>query len=161
MGKNQIFFMITIKRTDSDDPDFKALVKLLDAELKILDGEEHLFYAQLNKVDNIKQVLVAYDDDQAVGCGAIRFYSNNIMEVKRMYVLPNKRGQGIAGMILKILEEWSIELNIQKLILETGVKQPEAIGLYKKCGYNLIPNYGKYKNMENSRCFKKQLKGNG
>jgi putative acetyltransferase len=53
--------MITSKRTNSEDGDFKSLVKLLDEELKILDGEEHLFYAQLNKIDNIKQVIVLYD----------------------------------------------------------------------------------------------------
>ncbi|MEO5944420.1 MAG: GNAT family N-acetyltransferase [Ferruginibacter sp.] len=151
--------MITTKRTNSEDEDFKALVKLLDEELKILDGEEHLFYAQLNKIENIKQVIVLYDGEENVGCGAIREYAENTMEVKRMYVLPGKRGRGIASAILKGLEDWSKELEITTLVLETGKKQPEAIALYKKSGYHIIPSYGKYKNMENSICFKKELNG--
>jgi putative acetyltransferase len=79
------------------------------------------------------------------------------MEVKRMYVLPGKRGRGIAFTILSQLEDWSKELGTTTLVLETGKKQREAIALYKKSGYNIIPSYGKYKNMENSICFKKEL----
>jgi putative acetyltransferase len=149
--------MITAKRTNSEDEDFKSLVKLLDEELKILDGEEHLFYAQLNKINNIKQVIVLYDENENVECGAIRDYAENTMEVKRMYVLPGKRGRGIAFTILSQLEDWSKELGTTTLVLETGKKQREAIALYKKSGYNIIPSYGKYKNMENSICFKKEL----
>ena len=130
----------------------------MDEELKILDGEEHLFYAQLNKTDDIKQAIVLYDGEENVGCGAIREYAESTMEVKRMYVLPTKRGRGIASIILSQLEDWSKELGMTTLVLETGKKQPEAIALYTKSGYHIIPSYGKYKNMENSICFEKELK---
>lgn len=149
--------MITIKRTNSDDPNFQELVKLLDLELQERDGEEHLFYATLNKTNTLNYVVVAYDQDEAIGCGALRNYSNDTMEVKRMFVPLNKRGQGIASTVLAALETWSRELGIKKCVLETGKKQPEAIALYKKNHYNIIPNFGKYEGVENSVCFEKEL----
>lgn len=150
--------MSTLTRTDSDNQDFIALVKLLDAELAELDGEEHAFYAQLNKTHNLKHVIVAYENDKPIACGALREYSPTIMEVKRMYTLPESRGKGIATKILAELEKWASELTYQKCILETGKRQPDAIRLYEKNGYKLIPSYGKYVNMENSVCFEKEMK---
>ena len=76
--------MTRLIRTDSAHKDFIALVKLLDAELAELDGDEHVFYAQLNKTDKIKHVIVAYENDRPISCGAIREYSPTITEVKRM-----------------------------------------------------------------------------
>jgi len=150
--------MINLQRTNSDHPDFIELVKLLDAYLAEMDGEEHAFYAQFNKLDKIKYAVIAYEDDVAVGCGAIREYSADTMEVKRMYTLPGNRGKGIASLILIELEKWTIELGYEKCILETGIRQPEAIALYKKFGYQLIPSYGQYANIANSLCFEKPLK---
>ena len=149
--------ILSIKRTDSDDDDFRELVKALDKDLSIRDGEDHTFYAQFNKIDKIKHAVVAYNGDEPVGCGAVKEYSTDTMEVKRMYVPPQKRGQGIASIILNELEKWSKELNYKNCILETGKKQPEAIELYKKNQYKIIPNYGQYINVENSVCFKKEL----
>lgn len=149
--------MIKYIRTDSNNKDFQKLVAELDAVLKILDGEQNTFYAQFNKIDNIKYAVVAYDNDTPVGCGAIKEFSEDTIEVKRMYVAINYRGQGIASIVLKELEAWAAELNYNKCILETGNKQPEAIALYKKNNYKRIPNYGQYKNVENSICFEKKL----
>ena len=146
-----------LKRTDSEDPDFCQLVKELDIDLKLRDGEEHVFYSQFNKTDKIKHVIVAYDHDLPVGCGALKSYSNDIMEVKRMYVSENQLSKGIASEILHALETWSKELGYKKCILETGKKQPEAIRLYEKNQYRIIPNYGPYENVENSVCFEKVL----
>jgi GNAT superfamily N-acetyltransferase len=150
--------MIKIVRTNSDDRDFIKLVKELDDFLAELDGEEHAFYNQLNKIDKLKHVIVAYENNKPVGCGAIREYSPEKMEVKRMYTLPEHRGKGIATKILTELETWASELSYPKCVLETGKRQPEAIGLYKKNGYKIIPNYGKYAQMDNSVCFEKELK---
>ncbi len=149
--------MITLKRTNSDDLDFQELVKLLDLELQERDGEEHLFYAALNKTNTLNYVVVAYDQGEAIGCGALRAYSNDTMEVKRMFVPLHQRGRGIASTILSALEIWCRELGIKKCILETGKNQPEAIALYKKNNYNIIPNFGKYEGVENSVCFEKKL----
>lgn len=147
--------MITLKRTDSTNTDFIELVKELDIDLKIRDGEDHAFFAQYNKIDLIKHVVIAYDDDKAVGCGAIKEYEESVMEIKRMYVKPTTRGKGIASSVLKELETWAKELNYTKCILETGIKQPEAIGLYEKCNYLRIKNYGQYEYIEESVCFEK------
>lgn len=150
--------MIRITRTNSENRDFIQLVKHLDADLAERDGEDHSFYAQFNKIDKIKHVVVAYDDDQPVSCGAIKEYAPAIVEVKRMYTAPESRGKGVASKVLQELETWAAELSYEKCILETGKKQPEAIGLYKKNGYKIIPNYGQYAEVENSVCFEKQIK---
>ena len=149
--------MIITKRTNFTDTAFQELVKSLDLELKIRDGEEHMFYAQLNKTDGLKFVIVAYENDEPVGCGAIREYTAGTMEVKRMFVPLNQRRKGIASTVLTALEAWCRELNYKKCILETGKNQPEAIALYKRKNYSIIPNYGHYKNVENSVCFEKEL----
>ncbi len=149
--------MITLKRTSSDDLDFRELVVLLDQNLHEKDGDEHLFYAQFNKIDRIKEVVVAFIEDTAVGCGAFKVYDKTTVEIKRMFVKPDHRGQGIAQHILKELETWALESGYPVCILETGKRQPEAIRLYQKAGYTSIPNYGQYKNVENSVCMKKPL----
>ena len=144
-------------RTDSDNNDFKALVKLLDADLAIRDGADHAFYAQYNHIDKIKNAVVAFIDKKAVACGAFKKYSDSTVEIKRMYVVENLRGQGIAQKVLTELEKWARELNFSSCILETGKKQPEAIKLYQKAGYTTIKNYGQYENIENSICMKKKI----
>jgi putative acetyltransferase len=149
--------MITCIRTDSDNKDFQGLVRDLDAYLKIRDGDEHGFYDQYNKIDSIKHVVVAYENDIAVGCGAVKSYSDNTMEVKRMFVPPTQRGKGIATGILRELERWAKELGFKKCILETGRRQTEAIGLYKKNGYSPFPNFGQYAGKDYSVCFEKLL----
>lgn len=149
--------MLALKHTDSDDKDFKALVKQLDADLAARDGCEHAFYAQYNKINKIQHVVVAYEDDQPVGCGAMKRMNMVAMEVKRMYTIPEHRGKGIAAKVLADLENWAFDMGYAKCVLETGKRQPEAIALYEKNGYRIIPNYGPYAGVENSVCFEKAL----
>jgi putative acetyltransferase len=132
-------------------------VKLLDADLAIRDGADHAFYSQFNKINAIKQVIVAFADNRAVACGAIKAFDTSTAEVKRMYTLPAMRGQGVAPVVLSTLEDWAKELGYTRCILETGYKQPEALALYKKSGYSVIPNYGQYVGVANSVCFGKLL----
>jgi putative acetyltransferase len=149
--------MITCLRTHSENADFIKLVAELDADLAIRDGSEHSFYAQFNRINMIKHVVVAYENDTPVGCGAIKEFSTGIMEVKRMYVPADKRTKGIGSTVLAELENWAREMNCKSCVLETGKKQPEAIALYTKNGYRIIPNFGQYKGVENSVCFEKDL----
>ena len=149
--------MLSLVKTTSDNADFRELVPLLDADLAIRDGDEHSFYAQFNKIDKIRYVVVAYENEVAVGCGAFKEYEPNVAEIKRMFVRPEIRGRGIAGQILTELETWAKELNYSECILETGIKQPEAIRLYQKSGYQKIPSYGQYLNVANSVCMKKSI----
>lgn len=149
--------MIRLLRTDSTHPDYISLVRLLDAYLAEKDGAEHAFYAQFNKSDHIKHVVVAYQEDKALGCGAIKEWSPNTMEVKRMFTLPEARGKGFAGQVLAELEKWAHELQFRKCVLETGKRQTEALRLYEKHGYKQMENYGQYAGVENSVCFEKVL----
>ena len=149
--------MIQIKRTNSNHPHFQILVLDLDLELKVRDGDDHAFYAQYNKSDSIKYVVVAYENSDPVGCGAIKEWDAETMEVKRMFVPLKNRGKGIASFVLMELEQWANELGYKKCILETGENQPEAIQLYTKNNYIRIPNYGQYAGVEASKCFEKNL----
>ena len=150
--------MIKLIRTNSDNKDFIELVKYLDAELTERDSDDHLFYDQFNKINKIKYAVVAYENDKPTGCGAIKEYDPNTVEIKRMYTSPQSRKKGIATKILAELEKWASELHYKKCVLETGKRQPEAIALYKKNGYRIIPNYGQYGEIENSVCFEKEMK---
>jgi GNAT superfamily N-acetyltransferase len=149
--------MIKVIRTNSSNSDFLMLVKSLDTLLAYLDGDDHAFYAQFNKVDALPYALVAYEGDLAVGCGAIKKMDEYTVEVKRMFVEDTQRKKGIATMLLTGLEEWAIELGYTRCKLETGIRQPEAIALYKKNGYQVIENYGQYAGVNTSVCFEKIL----
>jgi putative acetyltransferase len=149
---------LTLIRTNSDNTDFKGLVTLLDKDLAIRDGDEHAFYAQFNKIDTIKEVVVAYQNEIPVGCGAIKPFSETTAEIKRMFVHPENRKQGIAAKVLNELENWAKSLGFFECVLETGKKQPEAITLYQKVGYHITENYGQYIGVENSICMVKTLK---
>jgi len=149
--------MYTFNRADSSYEDFKKLVLLLDEELAQRDGKEHAFYDQFNKIENINNVIVAYAGQQPVAAGAFKKFSPDAVEIKRMFVKPDFRERGIAFQVLQQLENWAAELGYSYCILETGKKQPEAIALYKKSGYKVIPNYGQYKNVSNSVCMQKEI----
>lgn len=149
-----------IKRTTSDNIDFQKLIVLLDEVLRIKDGEDHTFYAQYDTLDKINHVVVCYKETVAIGCGAFKDYDSNSVEIKRMFVHPDYRGKGIASAVLKELEIWAKENNYHNCILETGKNNPEAIALYHKSGYEIIPNYDQYENIDTSVCLKKHLKNN-
>jgi len=146
-----------IARTTADNADFRALVQLLDQDLRVRNGEADAFYAQYNKLDHIRYAVVAYLDGEAVGCGAIKEFTPQQMEVKRMYVRSAHRGQGAAPAVLAELEQWARELGYAYCVLETGLMNPEAIRLYDKSGYQRIPNYGQYAGVESSVCMQKAL----
>jgi len=82
--------MVEIVRTDNENPDFLTLVAELDAELAIRDGDEHSFYAQFNKPQGWLGVVVAYLDDEPVGSGALKQFSGDEIEIKRMFVKPDR-----------------------------------------------------------------------
>ena len=158
MGSIKVrILMLQLKRTTSSNQDFINLVKELDAYLKVTDGDEHDFYNQFNGIENLNHCIVAYKDEQPVGCGAFKQYDDESVEIKRMYLAPDHRGSGIAGEILNGLEVWAKEIGNTRTVLETGKRQVEAVKFYHKSGYQRIPNYGQYIGMENSNCFEKKL----
>lgn len=150
--------MLEILRTNSSNEDFVALVKKLDAYLTITDGDEHDFYNQFNKIDNINHVVVFFEMGRPVACGAIKkMGTTNVLEIKRMFVEEGMRGKGIASLVISELEKWAKELNAEKLVLETGKRQTEAVALYHKNNYQITENFGQYIGVENSICFEKLL----
>ena len=150
--------MIRLIRTNSVNKDFIRLIKDLDAYLAVSDGEEHSFYAQFNKLDLIKHVVLASYNEIIIACGAIKQYDQKTMEIKRMFTSSDYRGKGVAGLILIELQNWTNEMGFENCILETGKRQIEAIRLYKKSGYEVITNYGQYAGMEDSICFMKKVR---
>lgn len=144
-----------IIRTNSENPDFKMLSALFDDYLVDIDGDEREFFAFYNNVQ-LDHVLVVYENDETVGCGAFKKFDKNTAEIKRMFVHPNHRNKGIASIILKELELWANDLGFTSYILETSPKLTSAIALYEKTGYQFIPNYKQYVDVENSVCMKKE-----
>jgi GNAT superfamily N-acetyltransferase len=149
---------IQIIRTTSENPDFNRLIAALDDDLYQRNGEAQLKYRPYNKVDMIKHVVVVYVDGKPVGCGAFKKFDDESVEIKRMFVYPEMRGKRLAAKILQELEQWAAEEGYSKAVLETGHKQTEAIRLYTIAGYELTENYGQYIGMDESICYRKELK---
>jgi putative acetyltransferase len=149
--------MIAIKRTQSTDSDFKLLVKELDAGLRITNGQMMDIYDQHNIIDSVDTVVIAYLDETPVACGCFKPFDSNAVEIKRMFVRPVARGKGISAIVLHELENWAKSLSFGYTVLETGSRQVEALGLYKKSGYVPIPKYGPYVDLPDSICLRKQL----
>jgi putative acetyltransferase len=148
---------IQTKRTNSSNPDFFNLVKELDAFLTIRNGESDDFFSQFNELGNLANVIVLYSEEMPIGCGAIKKYDTETVEVKRMYVQEKYQGKNLGVVILNALEVWAKELGNTRCILETGTMLPEAIRFYEKNNYQRIPNYDQYIGVEESVCFEKLL----
>lgn len=142
-------------RTTSNHPDFQKLIAIFDEYLVDIDGEERDFFAFHNN-KYLEHALVGYEGETAVGCGGFKKFDDQTAEIKRMFVHPDHRGQGIANTILTELENWAKEEGFTAFILETSPKLTNAIALYKKTGYQIIPNFGQYIGVENSLCMKKE-----
>ena len=148
---------MNLVRTTSDSPDFQHLVVELDAYLRIVDGDDHAFYAQFNTIDSLQHVIVCYDQDIAIGCGAFKAYNTQTVEIKRMYTLPQYRGRGVAKSIMAAIENWANEEHFSLAILETGYLQKDAIALYTKIGYEVTNNFGQYEGVATSVCMQKTI----
>ena len=141
----------------TDHPDFRALTAKLDAELTDRYGPGQKAYDIHNRIAPIATAMVGYMDDRPVACGCFKRIDDATIEIKRMFVEGTCRGTGHGRMLLQALEAWGAGMGCRRAILETGKGQPEAIALYRKCGYRRIENYGPYEGMENSVCFAKAI----
>jgi putative acetyltransferase len=149
---------IIIKRTNSDNTDFQKLVYELETYLTGLDEEAHNECKEYNKLETINHVIIAYENNVIVGCGAIRGFDKDTIEIKRMFVSDKFRNKGIATRILFELEIWAKDQGYIKSILETGTMMLDSISFYQKNNYIQIPNYGQYSSKPKSICFFKPLK---
>lgn len=158
--------MLTLKEykmrfiyTDGNNKDFIELCHLLDNFLNELVGGEQnrAQYIPYNKLDDIHDVIVAYDGDVPVGCASFKKYDEENVEVKRVFIKDEYRGRGISKTLMAMLEERARKQGYKYLILESGEPLVAAMALYKKLGYKVIPNYGQYKDMPESICMRKDL----
>lgn len=149
---------IKFTRTTSADADFRKMVNALDDDLNQRNGDIQRQYDQYNKIDKIKYAMVIYADGIPVGCGCFKPFDSETIEVKRMFVKPEFRGRQLAARLLRELEIWALEEGFTGAVLETGVRQVEAQRLYSIAGYSKTENYGQYIGMEDSLCYRKQLK---
>ncbi|WP_321517612.1 GNAT family N-acetyltransferase [uncultured Bacteroides sp.] len=148
---------INIQRCSSENKDFRELIRLLDTELDTRYGTLQKEYNQYNQIEYLETVVVAYDEEKSVGCGCFKKLDDQSVEMKRVFVQSDYRGKGFASAILEELERWAKEKGFLYSILETGVKQHEAISLYQKKGYVITDNFGQYVGNQNSICMKKAL----
>ncbi|MBN2772878.1 MAG: GNAT family N-acetyltransferase [Prolixibacteraceae bacterium] len=146
-----------IYRVPPDNSDLLHLIELLDNELWERNEERQEVYVSFNLLDKNARCVIVKVNEKSVACGAFRKLDTNRAEIKRMYVLPGFRGNGLSKEVLKELENWALEEGFKNTALETGIKHHEAISLYEKSGYQRIKNYGQYKNLPESICFGKKL----
>ena len=149
---------LNTKRSSTNDPDFIYLVSLLDNEFWVVLHEDQSMYEQYNKVSGISTAIIVYDKEKAVACGCYKEYNTTTVEIKRMFVEKNHRGNGISKLVLKELENWADENGFQYAVLETSTHFTVAKNLYQRAGYIIIPNYDQYEGLEESVCMKKKLR---
>lgn len=149
--------MLTITRCTGKDEAFRALIAELDAELDERYGAQMEFFGQYNHSSDVATALVAMLDGDRAGCGCFKPYSDNTVEIKRIFMPRRFRGKGVARAVMAELERWARELGYEFAILETGILQPEAIRLYERAGYERIPNYPPYEDVSESVSFRKAL----
>ena len=149
--------MLSITRCTGQDADFRALVAALDEELNERYGAQMNFFGQHNKSGDVQHAVVVSLDGIPAGCGCFKPFSNDSVEMKRIFVHKAFRGQRLARAVLAELEAWARETGFSFAVLETGILQPEAIRLYEAAGYQRTANYEPYIGVKESVCFRKTL----
>lgn len=146
--------------TDGTNKDFISLCKELDRFLnQLVGGEENRAgYIPYNYLDDIHDVVLAYDGENPVGCASFKKYCGHTAEVKRVFVKEGYRGFGISKGLMKHLENRALWKGYDTFVLESGEPLIAAMGLYRGLGYEVIPNYGPYVDMPESICMEKKLR---
>jgi len=152
---------VQLRRSTLASPDAVRLIAALNAELKATfpePGANHFSLSEAQVGAGDGAFLVAYLDDVAVGCGAMRRLDQTTAEIKRMYVEPSVRGRGIGRAVVEALELEARLLGITTMVLETGTRLASAVKLYEGMGYARIPLFGEYlSSPDTSLCFGKSL----
>lgn len=154
---NQI--TVTLHPVSYDHPDFLRLCSELDSFLNIAIGgeEKREKYKKFNHLDTMDYVVIAHCDNIAVGCAALRKYSEHEIELKRVFVQESYRSHNIGGQMLAHLIEQAKAMGFQYMLLETGEFLAASVRLYKRYGFGQIENYGAYKNMPESFCMRRRI----
>jgi putative acetyltransferase len=148
---------ITLEIHKPNRPDAVQLINDLDSYLNTLYPPDSNYLLDINILMQPPfRFVLAFVQEEAVGCAAIRLF-DDYAEVKRMYVKPAYRGNGIAHRLLDKLESLAQEAGIRVLRLETGTRQQEAMKLYERCGFKRCAVFGNYEDSPYSIFYEKQL----
>jgi putative acetyltransferase len=151
---------VAIATEPFDSPDARRLVAALDEHLASRYAPEQRFGPHLKAehvAPGVGTFVIARADGKAVGCGALKRRDPTTVEVKRMYVEPEMRGHRVAREILDHLENTARAMGAERLVLETGIYQEEAIGLYRGAGFKAVDCFDEYVGVPTSVCFEKPL----
>jgi GNAT superfamily N-acetyltransferase len=148
---------VIVRAVEWDDPASTALRAAQRDEIAERYGPDDTEPGPPPSAADITLFLVAFDGDEPVGCGAIRGLDAEHGEIKRMFVVPARRGSGVATSILRALEDAARDRGWNRLVLETGNRQPDAIRFYEREGYERIPNFGYYVDSAISLCYARAL----
>lgn len=150
---------IILKQADSSSTDFICLCHELDHFLnRAIGGEcKREKYKKFNQLDTMDYVVIAYEETDAVGCAALREYSDTEIEVKRVFVRESYRNRKIGGMLLDHLISYAKSAGYSRMILETGAFLAASVRLYARYGFEQIPNYGAYQGMKESLCMARRI----
>jgi GNAT superfamily N-acetyltransferase len=152
---------VEIRKSALASADAVRLIAALNAELSASHpepGASHFSLRGEQVGDGQGAFLIAYLDQLAVGCGAVRRLDKQTAELKRMYVDPRVRGQGVGRALVQSLEQEALALGVARVVLETGVRLAPAIRMYEGLGYARIPLFGEYlSSPDTSVCFGKSL----
>jgi GNAT superfamily N-acetyltransferase len=153
---------LDIRDAPYDGPDAQRLINAVQAEYVVRYGgpdETAVDPAEFAPPDGV--FMIGYLDGVAVATGGLRRHSEVTdaveVEIKRMYVVPDARGRGLSRAMLAALEQRAVTFGATRLVLETGLRQPEAIRLYETSGYEPIDGFGHYKDAPLSLSFAKTL----
>jgi putative acetyltransferase len=138
---------VTIARTPLASPEAQALIAALNRELAAAYPEEGANHFRLDAdevADGRGGFFVARSGGVAVGCGALRKLDGARCELKRMFVVPSRRGQGVGGALLARLIDEARALGAGEVVLETGIRQRDAIAMYERAGFVRIAPFGEY-----------------
>jgi putative acetyltransferase len=149
---------VTVHIVEWTHPDAESLRALQRLEIAERYGRDDSEPGPAPTADDIAVFMVAYSPDgQPVACGGLRQLDDAIAEIKRMFVTPSSRGSGASVAVLQHLEQYALERGWDRLRLETGTAQPDAIRFYEREGYQLIERYGHYVHSADSICYEKVL----
>ena len=151
---------VKVEAEPFESPDARRLIAALDEHLASRYPAEQRFGPNLKPAQiapGLGTFVIARADGRAIGCGALRLLDETTAEVKRMFVEPAQRGRGVGQEILDHLEAVAATLGARRLVLETGVFQEDAIGLYLRAGFSQVGCWGEYATAPTSVCYEKQL----
>jgi GNAT superfamily N-acetyltransferase len=151
---------VLIVRVAADSNEARALIEALDADLQRRYPGVAIHGLRPDEAQDprLSFFVARVGTSQAIGCAALRELEPGTGEVKRMFVLDDFRGRGVARLLIAALEHHAIARGYHTLRIETGDSQPEANKLYQSAGYTPIPPFGQYAGNAYSRCFEKRLR---